>query len=182
MSAVWKIASWNVNSINVRETQILDWILTLGIDLIALQETKVIDDKFPMQAFLDQGFHLAFSGQKSYNGVALISRHLLTDIYTEPSEVSQRRIIAASLGELRIVNVYVPNGSEPYSEKYHYKLAWLAELKQFLQKQIQLYPKLLVMGDFNIAPEDIDVHDPVLWRNSVLVSPPERNSSTGFHG
>lgn len=173
-----KIASWNVNSVSVRGQQLIDWMLENHIDVIAIQETKVTDDKFPMHYYLDHGLHVAITGQKAYNGVALISRLPLKDVYIESSDIAERRIIAATIQDIRIVNLYVPNGSEVSSDKYHYKLRWLADVTAFLSEQHRLFPKLVVMGDFNIAPQDIDVHDPEAWRDAVLVSPLERTALT----
>ena len=154
------IASWNVNSVSVRGPQVVDWMLAHHIDVMAIQETKVTDDKFPAHYFTEHGFHLAFTGQKTYNGVALISRLPLSDVYTESSDILERRIIAATIQDIRVVNVYVPNGSEVASDKYRYKLRWLEAATAFLSEQHRRFPKLIVMGDFNIAPEDSDVHDP----------------------
>ncbi|MCR9191589.1 MAG: exodeoxyribonuclease III [Gammaproteobacteria bacterium] len=170
------IASWNVNSLPVRAPQAIAWFEEHAIDILAVQETKVNDDKFPSNLFEDLGLHVAYSGQKSYNGVALISRFPLDDVYIEPSEVAQRRIIAATVQGVRIVNLYVPNGSHLGSDKYLYKLSWLAEVTAMLEKEIQQHPKLVVVGDFNIAPEDIDVHDPKEWVDCVLCSPEERTA------
>lgn len=169
-----KIASWNVNSVSVRGPQLLDWMLAHHIDIMAIQETKVTDDKFPAHMFTEHGFHLTFSGQKTYNGVALISRLPLADVYIESSDIAERRIIAATIQDIRIINLYVPNGSDVSSDKYLYKLRWLEEVTVFLREQHQRFPKLVVMGDFNIAPQDIDVHDPEAWRDAVLVSSLER--------
>lgn len=176
MTNTLKIACWNVNSIKVRLDQVLDWFEKNQIDILALQETKVMDVNFPYQLFQERGLHLVYSGQKTYNGVAIISRapihNALMDIPTLQDE--QRRILAANIGDLRIVNLYVPNGSEVDSEKYHYKLNWLQKVTEWLQSEIQQYPNLIVLGDFNIAPNDIDVHDPAEWNGAILVSPKER--------
>jgi len=175
-----KIASWNVNSVSVRGPQLIDWMLANQIDVIGIQETKVTDDKFPAHYFTEHGFHLAFTGQKTYNGVALVSRFPLTDVYIESSDIIERRIIAATIQDVRIVNLYVPNGSEVSSDKYGYKLRWLEAVTTFLSEQHRLFPKLVVMGDFNIAPEDIDVHDPQAWGDGILVSPLERAALSGL--
>ena len=174
------IASWNVNSVSVRGPQVVDWMLAHHIDVMAIQETKVTDDKFPAHYFTEHGFHLAFTGQKTYNGVALISRLPLSDVYTESSDILERRIIAATIQDIRVVNVYVPNGSEVASDKYRYKLRWLEAATAFLSEQHRRFPKLIVMGDFNIAPQDRDVHDPEAWRDAVLVSPMERVALAGI--
>lgn len=169
-----KIASWNVNSLNVRGEQALNWIRHNNIDVLAVQETKVPNEKFPLNIYQDNGLYCAYDGQKSYNGVAFISRLPLQDIYIEPIDIAERRIIAATVHNIRIINLYVPNGSDLTSPKYCYKLAWLERVKIFLSEQLKHFSKLVVLGDFNIAPQDIDVHDPNKWKESVLVSDDER--------
>ena len=171
-----KIASWNVNSINVRLDAVLDWFDTSDTDILALQETKVPDERFPEAVFLEQGYHIAFSGQKTYNGVAIISRMPVEDVvmdipgYADP----QRRVLAATIAGVRVINLYIPNGSAVGSDKYAYKLAWLEAVTVWIKAELMRYPNLVVLGDFNIAPEDKDVHDPAHWAGSVLVSPAER--------
>jgi exodeoxyribonuclease III len=162
----------------VRLEQVLDWLTITGTDVLALQETKLTDERFPLHVFQEAGFHVCFSGQKTYNGVAIISRQPLIDVtYGIPSfDDDQRRVIAATVGDIRIVNVYVPNGAAVGTEKYDYKLVWLDALTLYLEKALRDYPKLVILGDFNIAPADEDVHDPELWRGSVLVSEPERGA------
>lgn len=171
-----KIATWNVNSLRVRLPQVLDWLQTRQPDILAVQETKLTDADFPRLAIAEAGYQAVFSGQKIYNGVAILSRLPGQDIVTDlPGlEDPQRRLLAATIGELRIVNVYVPNGQAVGTEKYAYKLDWLAKLADFLQEQVRLHPRLLVLGDFNIAPEDRDVHDPLAWAGQILCSDPER--------
>ncbi|MEO5365578.1 MAG: exodeoxyribonuclease III [Magnetococcus sp. WYHC-3] len=171
-----RIASWNVNSITVRLPQVLDFLARHPVDALCLQETKTVDDKFPRQPFLDIGYQAVFTGQKSYNGVAILSRSPLEEVITDlPGEPSgQRRFLAGRLGGVWLVNVYVPNGESLVSEKYPYKLAWLECLRQWLHPRAG-HP-VVVTGDFNIAPTDLDVHDPLLWRDRVLVSPPERQA------
>lgn len=173
---MFKIASWNVNSLGVRLEQVLDWLKSTDTDVLALQETKLTDDRFPVDAFEKAGFHVCFCGQKTYNGVAIISKKPLTDIcYGIPDfEDPQRRVIAATIDGIRVVNVYVPNGAAVGTDKYDYKLNWLRALTAYLEKALKDYPRLVVLGDFNIAPTDLDVHDPALWEGSVLVSEPER--------
>lgn len=168
------IASWNVNSLPVRGPQVLDWFAQQSIDVLAIQETKVPDDKFPQQWFTDLGLYIAYSGQKTYNGVAFISRLPLSDLYIEPSDIAERRIIAATVQNVRIINLYIPNGSQVGSDKYTYKLAWLERTIMFIAAELQRYPQLVVVGDFNIAPADLDVHDPKEWIDCVLCSPAER--------
>lgn len=173
---MFKLASWNVNSLKVRLDQVLDWMQSTQVDVLALQETKLIDDNFPASSFTERGYHIVFSGQKTYNGVAVISREPLTDVVTDIPDFDdpQRRILAVTVSGIRLINLYVPNGSEVNSEKYLYKLNWLEQVTAFIEQQLSLYPKLAVVGDFNIAPEDRDVHDPLEWQDSILVSTAER--------
>lgn len=173
-----KVASWNVNSLKVRLDQVLAWMNAEAIDVLALQETKVTDEQFPLDAFSNLGLYVSYSGQKTYNGMAIITRQPMNDVMTDiPGfEDAQRRILAATVGGLRIIDLYVPNGGEIDSDKYQYKLAWLQHVSQFIHAQAKQYPKLVVLGDFNIAPEDRDVHDPLEWQNCTLVSQPERDA------
>lgn len=172
----YRIASWNVNSLRARLDHVLAWLDTHQPDLLALQETKVTDELFPIADFEAIGYQATYSGQKSYNGVAILSKTTPLDIVREfPNfDDPMRRVLAASYGELRLLNVYVPNGASLDSDKYQYKLTWLQHLQQFLQQELQRYPKYIIVGDFNIAPEDCDVHDPRAWEGSVLVSDAER--------
>ncbi len=175
-----RVATWNVNSLKVRLQQVLEWSATNKPDLLALQETKTMDENFPLAELEAAGYQAVFSGQKTYNGVAILSRlesrpsHIETDLpfFQDP----QRRVLAASFGGLRFVNVYVPNGSDVGSEKFAYKLGWLEKLHDWLKKELLRYEKLVLLGDFNIAPEDRDVYDAEAWQGSVLVSPSERNA------
>lgn len=179
MNDAYKIATWNINSLRVRLTQLINWIAEHQPDIIALQEIKVEDQHFPISAIQEIGYHAVYAGQKSYNGVAILSRNAASsEIITDLHDFSdtQRRVLCASYGDLRIINLYVPNGSSIGSEKYFYKLNWLAKLNDFLKQEIAKYPKLIVLGDFNIAPEDRDVHDPIMWEGQVQVSPPEREA------
>ena len=173
-----KLASWNVNSLKVRLDQVLEWIDASKVDVLALQETKVVDEQFPVDAFTSRGLSVVFSGQKTYNGTAIISRLPMKDILMDiPSmDDPQRRILAATVGDLRLINLYVPNGAEVGSDKYKYKLAWLNSVYSFIKEQLLLYPKLAVVGDFNIAPEDKDVHSPEEWQGCILVSELERQA------
>ena len=173
-----KLASWNVNSLKVRLDQVLAWMDTAQIDVLALQETKLTDEQFPAQAFIDKGFQVVFSGQKTYNGVAIISKLPMDDAVLDfPDFVdAQRRILAVTIGDIRVINFYIPNGSEIGSDKYHYKLMWLAHATAFIKQQLKQYSRLAVVGDFNIAPDDKDVHDPKAWQGCVLVSPLERQA------
>lgn len=175
-----KLATWNVNSLKVRLPQVLDWLSTSEVDILAIQETKIVDTDFPLQVFKDLGYFVSYSGQKTYNGVAIISRRpqeaVLTAIpnFNDP----QRRFLAVTIAGLRLINIYVPNGSLVDSDKYAYKLHWLEQLTQFLNQERQRFPHIALVGDFNIAPEDRDVHDPKAWEGSVLVSPRERQAFT----
>ncbi len=171
-----KIASWNVNSIRVRQQQVLDWLDVQAPDVLGLQEIKMPTGDFPTDDFRRLGYHAVAYGQKTYNGVALLSRdapvEVAEGIPTFPDE--QRRAIAATFGDVRVVNLYVPNGEAVDSEKYRYKLAWLDALRDHLAEELQRHPRMIVMGDFNIAPDDRDVHDPEQWHERILCSTPER--------
>jgi exodeoxyribonuclease-3 len=171
-----KIASWNVNSLNVRLPHLSTWLADAAPDVVALQETKTEDAKFPVEALTALGYSSVFSGQKTYNGVALLTRTPVRDVVTDiPGlEDHQRRILIASVGDVRIVNLYVVNGQSVGSEKYAYKLDWLAKMHDYLAGELQRFPQMIVLGDFNIAPEDRDVHDPAVWHEQVLCSTPER--------
>lgn len=171
-----KLATWNVNSIKVRLAAVLDWIQHSKVDVLALQETKTVDEQFPVQAFEELGFFVVYSGEKTYNGVAVVSRTPISEVLTDiPNFMdSQRRILAVSIGDIRLINLYVPNGFEPGSDKYQYKLSWLEHVTAFIKQQQERYPKIAVVGDFNIAPADLDVCSPEDWAGSVLVSEPER--------
>ncbi len=173
-----KIATWNVNSLRVRLPQVLDWIGTEQPDILALQETKLTDELFPLEAFRALGYEAAFSGQPAYNGVAVLARQPLADVVTDiPGfEDHQRRVLAVTVGGLRVINLYVVNGEAVGSEKYDYKLAWLAAAHAWIRDELQRYPETVVLGDFNIAPDDRDVHDPEAWREKILCSTPEREA------
>jgi len=172
------VATWNVNSLRVRLPQLVEWLAANPTDVIALQETKLSDPEFPRAEIEALGYRVAFAGQKTYNGVATLSRLPIEDVVMDLPGLGdpQRRLLAATIAGVRVINVYVPNGQTVASEKYRYKLTWLAALENFVRDEIKEHPKLLIVGDFNIAPEDIDVHDPVAWAGSVLVSPEEREA------
>jgi exodeoxyribonuclease-3 len=171
-----KVATWNVNSLRVRLPHVIAWLQREQPDILALQETKIKDDDFPVREFEALGYHATFSGQPSYNGVATITREAPQAACAEilGFEDVQRRVLATSFGKLRLWNIYVPNGQSLDSDKYQYKLGWLAALRTQLAAELAAHPHLLVVGDFNIAPEDRDVYDPVAWEGHVLVSPGER--------
>lgn len=173
-----KLASWNVNSLNVRLPHVLDWLESAQPDILGLQETKMTDDKFPRQAIEDAGYHVTFAGQKTYNGVAVLSKQEAVDPITDlPGlEDPQRRVMGVTVGDVRFLNLYVPNGSEVGSEKYAYKLGWLEKLDAYVKEQIAQHEKFVVVGDFNIAPDDRDVHDPEEWAGKILCSDPERGA------
>ncbi|MDX8379227.1 MAG: exodeoxyribonuclease III [Gallionella sp.] len=177
-----RIATWNVNSLKVRLPHVLDWLATNPIAVLCLQETKQQDIDFPHQALLDVGYHSVFMGQKTYNGVAILSRVPATEVQIGIPDLvdEQRRVIAASFGDIRVVNVYIPNGQSVDSEKYHYKLGWLSALHDWLAQELVRYPKLVLLGDYNIAPDDRDVHDPKAWDGKILVSEPEREAFRGL--
>lgn len=177
-----QIATWNVNSLRVRLPQVLDWLRAAQPDVLALQEIKCVDAEVPAAAFAELGYQVASSGQKTYNGVATLARTALADPVVElPTRPDpQRRLLATTVGGVRVVNVYVPNGERVGSEKYAYKLDWLGHLREFLATELARHPRLIVLGDFNIAPEPRDVHDPAAWEGQVLFSEPERQAFTAL--
>jgi exodeoxyribonuclease-3 len=171
-----QIATWNVNSLRVRLPHLVDWLAANPVDAIVLQETKLPDADFPRAEIEALGLHAAFSGQRTYNGVAILAREPLADIVAgiPGFEDEQRRVLAATVAGIRVIDVYVPNGQTVGSEKYEYKLHWLAALHAYVAAELARHPALVLLGDFNIAPEDRDVHDPAAWEGSVHVSAPER--------
>jgi exodeoxyribonuclease-3 len=180
-----KIATWNVNSVRTRINHVCDWLqANPEVDVLCLQETKVIDADFPHAPFTELGYQTYIYGQKSYNGVALISRSPLEDIQTgfasvlgeisDPNLDEQKRLITAKFGAVQIVNMYVPNGSEVGSEKYEYKLRWLKLLKDYLQTLLAQNPHVLICGDFNVAIADLDIYDPKGRENKVMSTEVER--------
>jgi len=173
-----KIATWNVNSLKVRLPHVLDWLATSQADILCLQETKTIDENFPVEDIKAAGYNVVFSGQKTYNGVAIISKKEAGDIVTDVAglEDPQRRILGATIDGTRILNLYVVNGQEVGSEKYAHKLHWLDRITAHISEQLQQYERFVVLGDFNIAPDDRDVHDPEAWHERILCSTPERDA------
>ena len=173
-----RISTWNVNSLRVRMEHLGRWLADNAVDALAIQELKLTDEDFPREAIGGLGLQVACFGQKTYNGVAILSRAEAKDVVTGiPGDSDpQRRVIAATIGRVRLVNVYVPNGQAVGSEKYAYKLAWLGRLREYLATLLERHEHLVVAGDFNIAPEDRDVHDPAAWEGSVHVSAPEREA------
>lgn len=173
-----RVASWNVNSLRVRLPQLAGWLTGCAPDVIGLQETKLTDDVFPHAELEKFGYRSVASGQKTYNGVALLARAPLIEVATDFTDLDdpQRRLVAATVQGIRYVNVYVPNGQAVGADKYEYKLRWLRSLRRFVQDELTHHERLVVMGDFNIAPEDRDVHDPLLWKDQILCSEPEREA------
>lgn len=171
-----KIASWNVNSLKVRLPHLLDWLATARPDVVCLQELKLEDANFPRAEIEAAGYHVAFSGQKTYNGVALLARSPIEDVVRGnphfPDE--QKRLISGTVDGVRVVGAYMPNGQEVGCDKYDYKLRWLDALAEWLDGELRQHPQLALCGDYNIAPDDRDVHDPQRWRDCILVSEPER--------
>ena len=173
-----KIATWNVNSLNVRLPHVLEWLDAHEPDVLVLQEIKQITEVFPKDAFTEVGYKSVASGQKTYNGVATICRQEPLDPITDfPGfDDPQRRILATTINGVRVIDLYVPNGQAVGTEKYQYKLRWLGALHGFLKAELEKHSNLVVLGDFNIAPQDRDVYDPEKWGEEVLCSPPERQA------
>lgn len=177
-----RIISWNVNSLRARLDQVERLLEEQAPDVLVLQETKLQDPEFPAEVFLPHGYRSYFAGQKSYNGVALLARSEVGDLATELPVMAdpQRRVIAGTVDGVRVIGLYVPNGQEVGSDKYEYKLEWLGHLRDWLEQELVKHPQLVVTGDFNIAPDDRDVHDPELWRDRILCSDPERAALAGL--
>ena len=173
-----KIASWNVNSLRVRLPQVLEWLHQSQVDVLALQETKTQDLEFPKEEIEAAGYQVVFSGQKTYNGVAILAKTAPKDAITDVKNLDdpQRRILAATVDDVRVINLYVVNGSEVGSEKFAYKLDWIEKVTAHIKKEIKDHKKVVVLGDFNIAPDDRDVHDPDRWKDKILCSQQEREA------
>lgn len=178
-----KLATWNVNSLNVRLPHVLEWLQTNPVDVLCLQELKLPDEKFPHEALLAAGYHACWAGQKTYNGVAILSKAPPQDVQRNiPGyEDAQQRIIAATLPgadgrSVRVISAYCPNGQAVDSDKYAYKLDWFQALRSWLNDEIARHPDLAILGDYNVAPTDEDVHDPEAWAGGILVSDPERQA------
>jgi exodeoxyribonuclease-3 len=171
-----KLVTWNVNSLNVRLPHVLDWLKEHQPDALCLQELKMEDSKFPLAAFDEIGYNAVFDGQKTYNGVAILTRSRPEDVTKGMPGFAdeQRRVIAATVDGVRVVCVYIPNGQSVESDKYQYKLKWLDALAGFMQNEITAYGDVALLGDYNIAPEDRDVHDPKAWEGQVLCTDLER--------
>ncbi|MDA0706847.1 MAG: exodeoxyribonuclease III [Proteobacteria bacterium] len=173
-----KIATWNVNSLKVRLPHVLEWLAANQPDVLVLQEIKQVTEEFPVADFSAAGYQSLANGQKTYNGVAVISRsEISAPVFEFPNFADpQRRVLAATIDGARVVNLYIPNGAEVGSEKYAYKLGWLSTLRNFLADELARHERLVVLGDFNIAPADEDVHDPEGWGDAILCSPAERQA------
>ena len=179
-----KIATWNVNSLNVRLQHVLDWLRDNPIDVLCLQETKQEDSKFPYDDLKNAGYNAVHAGQKTYNGVAILSKQTMTDVEfgiagfhnIADDEIEQKRVISTTINDVRVICVYIVNGQAVDSEKYEYKMRWLKALTAWLANELVKYPNLVLLGDFNIAPEDRDCHDPAAWVGQILVSPREREA------
>ena len=173
-----KIATWNVNSLKVRLPHVSEWLDAHRPDVLVLQEIKQVTEAFPAEELSTLGYESIANGQKTYNGVAVISKMQPADpVLDLPGlDDTQRRVLAATIGDVRVIDLYVPNGSEVGSEKYEYKLRWLAALRDFLEDELSRHDKLVVLGDFNIAPGDEDVYDPEKWGDAILCSPKEREA------
>ncbi len=174
-----QIASWNVNSVRARLNRLLPWLDQHQPEIVCLQETKVVDELFPREPIADLGYNIETFGQKTYNGVALLSREPIEAVvrgFPDDGEDAQRRLIGGVIGDFVVLNLYVPNGSAISSDKYRFKLDWLAQLRQLLDTGYDVTEKLVITGDFNITFDDRDVHDPELWRDKIHCSAPEREA------
>lgn len=171
-----KLATWNVNSLKIRLPQVLGWLSTHQPDVMCLQETKLADEFFPLDEIENAGYRCVFAGQKTYNGVAILSREAAADVQINIPDHDdlQKRLLAATIGNVRTICVYVPNGERVESEKYRYKLEWLERLAAWLKSELATHSRLALLGDYNIAPEPRDVYDPIAWEGQVLFSEPER--------
>lgn len=172
-----KIATWNVNSIRLRLDQVLEWLNATGTDVVCVQETKVDDENFPLQPIIDAGFQVTYFGQKSYNGVAIISKHEIADVqkgFADDDDESPKRLIAATIKGVRIVNTYIPNGTELWTDKFTFKLDWLQRLRRMFDEDCDLNSNVLLCGDFNVAPEELDVWSVPQWTGKLHFSKPER--------
>lgn len=176
-------ATWNVNSLKVRLPHLLDWLAEKQPEVLCLQETKLEDHNFPHAEIAAAGYQVVFAGQKTYNGVAILARQAMTDVvYGNPFYPAdpQKRLLAATVGGVRVISAYVPNGQEVGSEKYAYKLEWLAALHTWIHAELAQHPALVLAGDFNIAPADEDVHNPLVWKDKILCSSNERLAFQGL--
>lgn len=180
-----KIASWNVNSLNVRLPHLEQWLAEFGPDVVGIQETKLEDHKFPDAALAAAGYRSVFAGQKTYNGVALLARGAIEDVQIgiPGFEDEQKRVIAGTIGDVRVINLYVVNGQDVGTDKYGYKLRWLEAVREWIKAELAVHPQLVVLGDFNIAPDARDVHDPEVWNEThILTSAAEREALQALLG
>ncbi|PZP61374.1 MAG: exodeoxyribonuclease III [Pseudoxanthomonas spadix] len=180
-----KIASWNVNSLNVRLPHLEQWLAEFSPDVVGIQETKLEDHKFPDAALAAAGYRSVFAGQKTYNGVALLARGAIEDVQVgiPGFEDEQKRVIAGTVGGVRVVNLYVVNGQDVGTDKYGYKLRWLEAVREWIKAELAMHPRLVVLGDFNIAPDARDVHDPEVWNeHHILTSAAEREALRALLG
>ena len=177
-----KLATWNVNSLNVRLPHVLDWTAKQAPDVLCIQETKLEDAKFPAQALKEAGYESLYAGQRTYNGVAILSRDAATETLKgiPGLDDAQQRVLATTVAGVRVVCAYVPNGENLESPKFQYKMGWLTAFREWLRGELERYPLLAVVGDYNIAPEARDVHDPELWAAKIHFTPPEREGCTRF--
>ncbi|HEY8711043.1 MAG TPA: exodeoxyribonuclease III [Burkholderiaceae bacterium] len=177
-----KLATWNINSLAVRLPQVLDWLRVHQPDALCLQETKLTDDKFPHAEFTAAGYFSEWHGQKTYNGVALLTRAAATDVVKNIPGLddAQARVIAGTVQGVRVIGAYMPNGQAPDSDKFVYKMRWLDALRAWVAKEAETHPKLALLGDYNVAPEDRDVYDPVAWAGQILCTPQERAHFRGL--
>lgn len=171
-----KLATWNVNSLSIRLPQLLAWLASHPVDAIVLQETKLTDDKFPHAELAEAGYQSQWFGQRTYNGVAILARGEIVDVVRNVPgfDDEQARVIAGTVGGVRIIGAYFPNGQAPGTDKFAYKLRWMDALREWLRAQLAAHPRLVLLGDYNIAPEDRDVHDPAAWLGMIHCTPQER--------
>lgn len=171
-----KLATWNVNSLTVRLGHVVDWLATADVDVVCLQELKLPNEKYPHAALEAAGYTSAINGQKTYNGVAILSRLPMTEISVDMPDYAdeQKRVIAATVAGIRVICAYFPNGQSVESDKYRYKLDWLDAMHGYMEQALKAHQQVVLLGDYNIAPQDIDVHDPKAWEGQVLVSDRER--------
>ncbi len=179
-----QLATWNVNSLNVRLPQVLDWLTAHPVDVLALQELKLTDDKFPAQAFADIGYHAQWFGQKTYNGVALLSKTPATDVIKNIPGFAdeQSRVVCGTVDGVRVIGAYFPNGQEPGSDKFAYKMRWLDALREWVRAEMAAHPQLVLMGDYNITFDDLDVWDPEGMRETIHCTTEERTQLQALIG
>jgi exodeoxyribonuclease III len=179
-----KLATWNINSLNVRIDHVLDWVGRHEPDVLCLQETKLEDAKFPRDVLKTAGYDAVFHGQKTYNGVAILSRLPVRDVATgiPGLDDDQKRVLSATIAGVRVICVYVPNGEKIGSAKFDYKMRWMGALRTWLSDELSRHPTLAVCGDYNVAPEERDVHDPAMWEDKIHFTQPEREALHGLLG